>query len=119
MPKPTNASAPIIIIAMKQPLIDKQVMIAKQLPLTTLPIRDWQQAASEPAATPTGWKPMMQHDKPMNNIIAAITIPTINITSYLQFIIIKFIFDCLFTQSGKIISNKFNFMPKGFDSICV
>ena len=38
--------------------------MAKQLPLTTLPITDWQQAAQEPAATPTGLNPNIQQERP-------------------------------------------------------
>ena len=69
--------SPMIINAMKQPLIARQVIRAKQLPFTTLPIADWQQAAHEPAATPTVLKPKMQQDNPVRSIKAPITIPTI------------------------------------------
>ena len=64
---------------MKHPLIARQVIIANQLPFTTFPIIDWQQAAHDPAATPTGLNPNIQHEIPKSNsnepnIIANITI---------------------------------------------
>ena len=69
-----------MIKAMKQPLIARQVIMAKQLPLTTFPIMDWQHAAHELAAIPTGVNPNKQHDIPRRNIIApnSVTIITIN-----------------------------------------
>ena len=39
--------------------------MAKQLPLTTFPIADWQQAAQEPAATPIGLNPNRQQERPI------------------------------------------------------
>ena len=64
--------SPMIINALKQPLIARQVIRAKQLPFTTLPIADWQQAAHEPAATPTVLKPKMQQDNPVKKIKTSI-----------------------------------------------
>ena len=70
-----------MIKAMKHPLIARQVIMAKQLPLTTFPMMDWQHAAHELAATPTGVNPNMQHDTPRRNIIAPITAIIITISS--------------------------------------
>ena len=53
----TKVIIPIATIKMKQPLIHRQVMMAKQLPLTTLPINDWQHDAQECAAIPTELNP--------------------------------------------------------------
>ena len=67
IPMAASASNPTMINAKKHPLIARQVIMAKQLPLTTLPITDWQQAAQDPAATPTGLNPNMQQEMPKSN----------------------------------------------------
>ena len=53
----TKVIIPIATIKMKQSLIPRQVMMAKQLPLTTLPINDWQHDAQECAAIRTDLNP--------------------------------------------------------------
>ena len=57
-----------MINAMKHPLIARQVIMAKQLPLTTFPITDWQQAAQDPAATPMGLNPNILAERPTSTV---------------------------------------------------
>ena len=69
---------------MKHPLIARQVIMAKQLPLTTFPITDWQQAAQDPAATPTGLNPNIQTEKPTSIEKEPITKAKINKASIIK-----------------------------------
>ena len=96
-----------MIKAMKQPFIARQVIMAKQLPLTTFPMMDWQHAAHELAATPTGVNPNIQHDIPRRSIIAPTTAIIITIIS----IIIKNFIFCIYIQNKL---NKFYLFIKLF-----